>query len=133
MFANGSTTIDRCGAEVGGENRSIGVRIHSHRKGTYWTGYVLERLITQIGELNCDLAADVLVCRRGNANTAGFSDPLKPRSDVNAIPEDIVAFDQYVAEVDADPVQHTAIGGYSFISLRHDCLHGDRAFDGIDH
>ena len=43
--------------------------------------------------------------------------------DVDTIPEDVIALDQDVAEVDPDPEQHPAINGHPFVPLGHHRLH----------
>jgi hypothetical protein len=65
----------------------------------------------------------------------GWSDNriIKPRSDVDTVPEYVIALDQDVSEVDPDPEQHPAVSGHPFVPLGHHSLHGHRAFDRIDH
>jgi hypothetical protein len=46
-----------------------------------------------------------------NADTAGLRDTLKPHSDVDTVPENVIALDQDVSEVNPDPKQHTPILG----------------------
>ena len=46
--------------------------------GTNWTGYVLEALLAQIGELDCDFSADLIVGRRRDTDAARFRYALKP-------------------------------------------------------
>ena len=59
----------------------------------------LEVLLAQIGELNPDLASDLIVDRRRDADAAGFCDALKPRRNVNAVSKDVVGLDDYVANI----------------------------------
>ena len=63
-------------------------------------GDVLEVLLAQIRELNSDLAANVSVNRSRNTDTAGFGYPFKSCRDVNVITEDIVGFDNNIANID---------------------------------
>jgi hypothetical protein len=77
-------------------------RIPEHRVNPHRKGDVFEVLLAQIGEFNLDLASDMIVGRRRDAYTAGFCDALKPRRNINAIPEDVMRLDNYVADIDAD-------------------------------
>src|SRR5260221_13882648 len=101
------------------------------RVDAHWAVDVLQPLLAQFGELDLDLASNLIVRRRRDADTSRLSNALKPRSDVDTVPEDVVALDQDVSKVDPDPEQHTAINGHPFVPLVHHRLHGDCAFDCI--
>ena len=58
---------------------------------------------------------------------------LKPRRDVDAITEYVIAVDQDVSKVNPNPEQHTPVLPDAFVPLLHHRLHGHRAFDRIDH
>ena len=75
--------------------------IPDHGIGPDRAGDVFEVLLAQIGELNPDLASDLIVGRRRDADAAGFCDALKPRRDVDAVPKDVMGLDNYVADIDA--------------------------------
>ena len=75
--------------------------IPDHGIGPDRAGDVLEVLLAQIGELDPDLASDLIVGRRRDADAAGFGDALKSRRDVNAISKDVMGLDDYVADIDA--------------------------------
>src|SRR6266487_4993107 len=64
-------------------------------------GDVFEVLLAHIGELNSDLAADLIISRRRNADATGFCDALKPRRYVNAVSKNVMSLDDYVADIDA--------------------------------
>ena len=87
----------------------------------------------KIGELDRDLASNLIVSGRRDADATRLRDALKPRSDVDTVPEDVVALDQDVPEIDPDPEQHPAISRHPFVPLGHHRLHSHRAFDRIDH
>jgi hypothetical protein len=53
---------------------------------------------------------------------ARLRDALKPCSDVDTVPEDVLALDRDVSEIDPDPEQHPAINGHSFVPLGHHLL-----------
>ncbi|MFK4696992.1 hypothetical protein ABIF42_002586 [Bradyrhizobium diazoefficiens] len=65
------------------------------------TGNVFEVLLAQIAELNPDLALDLIVGRRRDADAAGLCDALKPRRNIDAVPKNVMRFNNYVADIDA--------------------------------
>ena len=89
--------------------------------------------LTQIGELDSDLAANVVIGGRRDADAPGFGDALEPRCDIDAVTKDIIAFDEDITKVDPNPEQHTPVLRYALIAFGHHRLHGYRAFDRIDH
>ena len=62
---------------------------------------VFEVLLTQISELDADLASDMIVNGGGNADAAGLCNALKPRRNINAVSKDIMGLGDYIADVDA--------------------------------
>src|SRR6516162_2560408 len=62
--------------------------ILKHRIGPHRPSDVFEALLAQIGELNPELAPDLVVDGRRDADAVGFCYALKPRRDAHAIPED---------------------------------------------
>jgi len=60
-------------------------------------------------------------------------DAFKPRGDVDAVAEDVVALDQHVAEMDADAPFHSALVGNRGMEVRRQPLQCQGAFDGADH
>ena len=62
-----------------------------------------------------------------------LSDPLKPSRDIDAIAENVVSFNQDVAEVDPHPVQHTPVLGETLVALGHYRLHSHRTLNRIDY
>src|SRR4029077_8755592 len=55
--------------------------------GPYWTSNIFQALLAQIGELNRDLATDLIVGGKRDANAARFRDALKPRGYIHAVPK----------------------------------------------
>ncbi len=107
MFANGSTTMDKTRRRKRAWCRAAALcrrakPIPDHGIGPDRAGDILEVLLAQIGELNPDLASDVIVGRRRDADATGFCDALKPRRNVNAVAKDVMGLDNYVADIDAD-------------------------------
>ncbi len=99
----------------------------------YRAGYVLELLFAQIGKLDRDLSANLIVSRRRYADAAGFGDTLKPGCNVDAVSKNILALDEDVAEVDPHPKQHAPIPGDAVIALGHSGLHRDGALHRVDY
>jgi hypothetical protein len=66
-------------------------------------------LLAEIGELDRDFAANVIVDRRRNADAAGFSDGLQPCGDVDAVPKDVMRLDHHVAHIDADTESNPSV------------------------
>src|SRR5258708_6091268 len=103
------------------------------RVDAHWAVDVLQPLLAQIGELDLDLASNLIVRRRRDADTSRLSNALKPCSDVDTVPKNVIALDQDVAEVDPDPKQHTPVLRDAFVPLGHHRLNGYCAFDCIDY
>jgi hypothetical protein len=64
-----------------------------HSIGPDWAGNIFEVLLAQIGELDADLASDMIVGRRRNADAAGFCDAFKPRRNIYAVAKDVMRLD----------------------------------------
>ena len=94
---------------------------------------VLEALLAQIGELNCDFAANLIIGRRREADAARFGDALKSCCDIDAVTKDVLTLDQNVSEINPDPIEHTPVLRNTVVALGHHRLHSYRAFDRIHH
>src|SRR6266566_6630080 len=57
---------------------------------------------------------------------------LKPRGHIDAVSENIVAFDKHIAQVDPDPEQHSPVRRHTVVAFGHHRLNGERAFDRIN-
>jgi hypothetical protein len=87
------------------------------RIGPNRVGNIFEVLLTQVGKLNPDPAADIIVGRRRNADASGLCDALKPSRNIYAVAKNVVRFDDHVADVDADTKGNPStflIGGREF-------------------
>src|SRR6516165_5016727 len=107
----------------------MSIRTQANRIGTDRSGDVLEGLLAKVSEIDRDLAANLLVGGRRDADAPRLSDPLKPSRDVDAITENIVAVDQNVAKVDPNPKQHTPVLSGAAVPLGHHRLHSHGVFD----
>src|SRR3972149_6237331 len=65
-------------------------------------------------------------------DSAGVADALQAGSDVDAVAVEILAFDDHVAEIDADAQHDAAVVGLAGRALGHRRLHADRALHGVD-
>ena len=93
---------------------------------------VLYRDLAGIVKAHVDAVADALVDDGRHANTAGFGQRLEAGGDVDAVAIDVVAFDDDVAEIDADP-QHDFRLAQRFIGHQAvRALHRKRAMDRVD-
>ena len=61
---------------------------------------------------------DLIVDCLRDAHRAGFGQRLEPGGDIDAITEDIVTVDDYIAEMDADPEFEPALGGIGSLTAR---------------
>src|SRR5215469_3647906 len=79
-----------------------------------------------------ELVPDLVVNRLRDADGARMGESLKPGGDVDPIAEDIVAVDNHIAEVDADPKLETAIRRQRVIDRARGPLHFNGAVQRID-
>jgi hypothetical protein len=136
ILENGSTTTDRRGGPGGvGEGvDGFGARkADLDRIDPHLPRDVLERLLAEIDEGRLDLTAHVIIRRARNQHPARLANPLQPCRDIDAFAEDVLALDQYVAEIDADAVDDPLGLGHLVVALGHQLLDCHRAFDGGDH
>ena len=95
-FVTSSRSFERC--------PSLDYGIGPHRAVD-----VLEVLLAKISELDPDLASDLIVGRRRDADATRFGDALKPGRNVNAVSKDVVGLDNYVANIDAYAESNTPV------------------------
>ena len=100
--------------------------INAHR-----TADVLELLLADIGKLHIELVGDLIADRLAYADTTGQCMFLQPRRDIDPVAENVVAVDQYVAEIDADAQKYLAARFDIGIASRQSALNFERTFDRI--
>ena len=66
-------------------------------------------MLAQIGEFDVNLAINLIMGRGGDANATRLGDPLKPGSDVDTVPENIVRLDDYIADIYAVPEDNSLV------------------------
>ncbi len=88
-------------------------------------------MLTQVDEITgnspLDLSEDVI----GHADAAGVGDAFNAGSNVHAIPEDVTAIDDDVADVDADAEVNPRFRRHPGIASGHALLDIDRTTHGI--
>ena len=89
-------------------------------------GDVLERDAAAIGEQRVDVLVDRRVHRLRQADAAGVGDLLQPGGDVDAVAEDVVALDDYIAEMHSHAEDETLVGGDFRVAFGHQPLHPER-------
>ena len=79
-----------------------------------------------------DPAAHVVVGRARDQDAARVAKALEPRRDIDAVAENVVAFDQHVPKVDAYAIDDALRLRHVGVALDHQLLDRDRAFDRCD-
>jgi hypothetical protein len=102
--------------------------VHLHR-----TGNVLDRLCAKILKGETELVRDLVANDPADADRARIGHHLESGRDVDAIAENVVAIDDDVADVDADPEIDSLLRRRACIALGHATLHVDCTAHSIDH
>ena len=93
---------------------------------------VLHRLLAEIGKGQRELVADLVVRRARDADAAGLAQRFEAGGDVDAVAENVVAVDDDVADIDADPEHDPLVVRNLRVAPGHLALNIDRAGDRID-
>ncbi len=93
---------------------------------------VLQHLLAAIAEGEGQLAGDVMMDRGADADAAGRCLHLQPGGDIHAVAVAILAFEDDVAQIDADADVDPTVFGQARVAFRHAALQHDRALDGVD-
>src|SRR3984957_4398627 len=93
---------------------------------------VFYRLLAEIGKGQRQLVPDLIVRGAGDAHPARLTEGLQAGGDVHAVAEDVVAFDDDVANVDPDAEDDAVRLGDDSIAGDHAALDHDRTTDGVD-
>jgi len=102
--------------------------IHTNRRRN-----VLQRLFATVDAIEIQLATQLLLDFRRQADAANMSQRLEPGRDVDTVAEQVVAVDHDVAEIDANAKRDLAVRRDAGIAITHAFLHACRAAHGIDH
>ncbi|MCY1502857.1 hypothetical protein D9M68_369650 [compost metagenome] len=93
--------------------------------------YVLDRVGAKRVEIAKEAPPHLVVYVAGDVDFAGTSHGLKPRGDNDAVAVKIAAFDDNIAEIDADAQKNSAVVGKALIGCCHALLNIDRTGDRI--
>src|SRR5262245_37452028 len=93
---------------------------------------VLEGLLAHIFEVEVEPVADLVADNRRYCDPAGWCRAFKPRSDIHPVAKNVVAFNDYVPEIDANPKLNLPLLQHAPVSRRHCLLHLDRTYNGTD-
>ena len=94
---------------------------------------VLDRLFSQVLKPKAKLVAYLIMHDAGNQDAAGIGKPLQTRRHIDAVPENVVAIENDVADIDADAEFDALFRRDVTIAFMHTSLNVDRAAHGIDH
>ena len=67
-----------------------------------WPVDILDADIAAILEANVNPIADAFVDDRGDTDAAGFGERFQARGNIDAIPIDVIVFDDDIAKIDSD-------------------------------
>ena len=95
-------------------------------------GDVLDRPFAQIFQHDLQLVAHRIAHGARDEDRARFGDALQPRRNVDPVSVDVVAFDDDVAQVDADAELDAAVFGRGAVAVGHAGLDRDGAAHGLD-
>src|SRR5262249_4377075 len=98
----------------------------------HWLRNVFKILLTQVTDVEGELAFDLLVSIVGKADLAGASQRLHASRNVDAIAINIALVDDDVTDVDADTEFDPAIFGDGSVTRGHGTLDFDGATNGIN-
>jgi hypothetical protein len=104
----------------------------THPIDPHWPGNVLDLLLAQILKDKGQPVARVVVDRIGDKYPTGIGQGFDPCGDVNAVAIEVVAFDDHVAEIDADAQLDPAGRRDAHVPLGHCLRHRDHAAHRID-
>jgi hypothetical protein len=90
----------------------------------------VHRMLAEIVECARHLSGHLVACRERDRDTADRRERLQSRRDVHAFAINVIAFDDDIAKVNADPVLKALRSGALLCSTRRRLLDGQCAFDG---
>ena len=135
MLLNGSTAMEGLSGSAKRRPRRLGrgrgLRRQIEPIDAHGPRDVLQALLAGIDEVGRDLALHLPPSVLGNRDAARFGNALDPRRDVDAVAKDVLALDDDVADIDADPELDRIGLGATGIVLPKLSLNFDRASDGV--
>ena len=131
MLANGRTQMDRRRGSRPGVF-TIDMLGRTHGEGTYRALDVFRRVLAQVLERARELPRHLVAHRERYRDAAHRRERLQPRGDVDAFAIDVVAFDDDLAEIDADPIADALCFGALGFGARRRLLDRESAANGGD-
>ena len=104
----------------------------TYRVGANRLGDILDAMVAERAVIEIELVPDLVVHGLRDADGAGLGERLEPGGDVDAVAKDVVAVDDDVAEIDADPQLETALGRDRGVDRARGALHLDSATQRVD-
>ena len=130
MLAKGRTTRERRGGAAGlcATARVGRFRARRHGVDAGRPGDVFQVRLAEVDESRPRPSRARARRRAREAHAARLGDALEPRRDVDAVAQKVVAFDEDVAEMNADAIDDALAFGQVRVALGHHALHRERAF-----
>src|ERR1700733_3317705 len=101
---------------------------HAHRASD-----VLHSLLTEVSESYRELIPNLVVRRPRDTHAAGLAERFQTRGDIDAVTKYVVAVDDDIADVDADPKDDLLFPGNRSVAPDHAALNIYGATYRIDH
>jgi hypothetical protein len=93
---------------------------------------VLDQVLAYVVESKVELRFHLVVGLTGERDTAGRSQFLQPSRNHHTLTMAILAFNDHVAEIDADAHVDASVLGDTVVALGHRALKDNRAFNSLD-
>ncbi len=106
--------------------------VDGHPEDTDRPGDVLNFDLAHVIERNIELIAHLVAGCARDTDAARISQGLNPRGHVHPVAVDVVALNDHIAQIDADPEFDAPLLGHTGITLSHAALDRDGAFHRID-
>src|SRR5579864_6153695 len=107
----------------GTDGRSVTLRSKADSVNADGSGDIFDAFRPQIFETEIEFVAHLVAHNATDADGTGIGKRLEAGGEVDAIAIDIVAVNNDVAEVDANPEFDAFVGGGFGVPLRHSLLH----------
>jgi hypothetical protein len=123
MLMKGMTAIDGlCGMATGeagsepGSSDATSSPAKTNAIDVHGSRDILDLMLSQILKLKANPWTDALTYDVGHVNATWFGQGLKPCRDIHAIAVDVITFDNYVTEIDANAKGDLLTGGKSRVA-----------------
>src|SRR5215471_689138 len=99
----------------------------------YWPRNILDDLLPHVLESIGKPVADMFADGARDADPPRLGKRLQPGSDIYAVAEDVLGFDDHIAKVDPDAESNAPLFGHFRLTVNHPSLNLHRASPCIDH